>query len=104
VENLKAELLVALASIDGLEHRPSPVAGGSALFYDGKEFAHFHNDGELDLRLTKKVIKALGLEHPPESINHPKRSPSSPWIEVRFKNRKELEFVVSLVQRAVMEL
>jgi hypothetical protein len=31
----------------------------------------FHSDNELDLRLTKKVIKELEMSHPPDSINHP---------------------------------
>ncbi|NBT99929.1 MAG: hypothetical protein EBT59_12580 [Betaproteobacteria bacterium] len=83
---LKQELLKALASIEGLTAEPSAVSGGIALFFRGCEFAHFHNDNELDLRLTKKVIQAQGIAHPTDSTHHPDRSPSSPWIEVRFTN------------------
>ena len=102
--SLKTQLFEELKDIEGVENRPSPVAGGSELFYFGKEFAHFHNDTELDLRLTKKVIQAQGLTHPPGSIHHPARSFSSPWIEVRFETAKEVARVTKLVKLAVAEL
>jgi Family of unknown function (DUF5519) len=101
---LKAQLLDELRSIEGVEDRPSPVAGGTALFYLGKEFAHFHHDNELDLRLTKSVIQAEGLSHPPGSIHHPTRSMSSPWIEVRFMTPKEVAPVARLVRLAIAKL
>jgi hypothetical protein len=87
-----------------VEDKPSPVAGGTALFYRGKEFAHFHNDNELDLRLTKSVILAQGLTHPSVSIHHPTRSLSSPWIEVRFTAAQDIAHVVRLVKLAVAKL
>ena len=104
MDNLKAKLVDELRKIEGVEDRPSPVSGGSALFYHGKEFAHFHNENELDLRLTKKVIKALGMSHPPGSHHHPNRSPNSPWIEVRFNKSSDIENVSKLVKLAVAEL
>jgi hypothetical protein len=104
MENLKAELLEQLREIEGVEDRPSPVSGGSALFYREKSFAHFHNDNELDLRLTKKVIKALGMSHPSGSHRHASRSPNSPWIEVRFNNVGDVAKLVQLVRLAVAEL
>ena len=104
MNTLKTQLLSALAKIDGVEDRPSPVAGGSALFYFGKEFAHFHSDNELDLRLTKKVIRAQQLAHPSGSIQHPTRSPSSPWIEVRFTTSKDVARAVELVRLAIAQL
>lgn len=104
MDNLKAKLLDELRKIEGVEDQPSPVAGGSHLVYYGKSFAHFHNDNELDLRLTKKVIKRLGLSHPTDSYHHPNRSPNSAWIEVRFKNSRDIENVSNLVRLAVAEL
>lgn len=90
--------------ISGLEALPSKVAGGMALFFKGKEFAHFHNDHEIDLRLTAKVIKAQGLAHPPRSSFHPKRGGSSQWIEVRFYSPEEVAEVVRLVRLATEQL
>jgi len=102
--DLKTELLQELRKIDGVEDRPSPVSGGSALFYHDKPFAHFHSENELDLRLTKKIIKKLGLSHPPDSVHHPNRSPNSAWIEVRFASTNEIDNVLKLVRLAVAEL
>jgi len=47
VTMLKKKLLQLITSIEGLTTEPSPVAGGTALFYRGREFAHFHNDNGL---------------------------------------------------------
>jgi hypothetical protein len=104
MSQLREKLLVALRKIEGVQDKPSPVSGGTALFYFGKEFAHFHDCNELDLRLTKKRIQALGLSHSSGSIHHPTRSPNSPWIEVRFKNEEELKSLEKLVRIAVTEL
>ena len=100
----KQQLLELLASVEGVTAEASPVAGGTALFFRGKEFAHFHSDNELDLRLTRKVIASLGLSHPPGSVHHPTRSTSSPWIEVRFKTKSEIQRVAELVKLAAAQL
>ena len=102
--SLKHQLLSSLESIVGFEAQASMVAGGTALFFRGKEFAHFHNDHEIDLRLTRKVIKSLGLSHPPGSQLHPTRSASSQWIEIRFNNEGEARHVAELVKLAIAQL
>jgi hypothetical protein len=53
--------------IEGFEALPSKVAGGTALFYKGKEFAHFHHDEEIDLRLTRTWLGS-NLSSPNESL------------------------------------
>ena len=104
VATLKQQLLELLASIEGFTARPSNVAGGMALFYRGKEFAHFHHDHEIDLRLTRKVIQSLGLVHPARSGIHPTRSPSSHWIEVPFSTEDDVRRVAELVRLAIAQL
>jgi hypothetical protein len=103
--DLREQLIKRLESL-GVEHRPFPGRddGFASLFYAGKDFAHFHNDGELDLRLTRAVIKREGLAHPKDSTVHPNRSKNSQWIEVRFTTRQDLERVVHLVQLAIDQL
>lgn len=104
MSSMRLSLIQELRKIDGLEDRPSPVSGGVALFYQGKEFAHFHNENELDLRLTAKVVKAQGLSHPIDSTYHPGRSPKSPWIEVRFEKVSDIARILKLVKLAVEQL
>ncbi|MFG6485105.1 luciferase family protein [Roseateles sp. BYS78W] len=100
---LKQQLLDLLAGVDGVTAQPSPVAGGTALFCRGKEFAHFHHDHELDLRLTRKLIASLGLSHPAGSIHHPARSANSAWIEVRFHSPDDVQRAAELVRLAVAQ-
>jgi hypothetical protein len=98
---LRLELIKKLERIPGLEDRPSKVAGGSAIFFKGKEIAHFHNDNEIDIRLTKKVIRREGLNHHSDSKIHRHRSPSSEWIEIRFKKSQDVDEVVRLFKMAL---
>jgi len=100
----KQRLLSELEANDRFEALPSKVAGGTALFYKGKEFAHFHHDEEIDLRLTRKLIKSMGLQHPPRSSFHPTRGASSNWIEVRFNSEPEAIRVAELVRVAIEQL
>jgi hypothetical protein len=105
VSDLRVQLIKRLARL-GVEHRPMPGRddGFASLCYAGKAFAHFHNDRELDIRLTRAVIEREGLAHPKGSIVHPDRTRKSHWIEVRFTTPDDLERVARLVQLAIGEL
>lgn len=100
---MKKLLIQKLETIPGLEDRPSKVAGGSAIFYKNKEIAHFHHDNEIDVRLTKKIIKLENLSQPDDSDFHHHRSPSSEWIELRFKSQKQVDEVVRLFKLALKQ-
>ncbi len=101
--SLKRQLIDLLEPLDGFSVQPSRVACGSALFYRGKEFAHFHHEHEIDLRLTAKVIKSLGLTRPARSERQPGRSTSSAWIALRIDTGDDVRHVAELVRRAVAE-
>jgi hypothetical protein len=102
MDNLQKQLIDMLTKL-GLEHVPYPERddGFCALRYNSTELAHFHNFNELDLRLSKAVIRAEGLSRPADSQIHPNRSASSPWIELRFRRVSDLEAIVRLVQLAM---
>jgi hypothetical protein len=102
---LRTQLIQRLEKL-GVEDRAWPARddGFSSLFYDGKEFAHFHDDNELDIRLTKRIINREGLEHPTGSRVHPNRTKNSQWIEVRFAKPADLERVVHLVKLAIEQI
>jgi hypothetical protein len=101
MSKLRQSLIKQLERIPGLEDRPSKVAGGSAIFYKNKEIAHFHDDNEIDVRLTKKIIRREGLHHPEGSKIHKQRSPNSEWIEIRFRNSEDVIEVVRLFKLAL---
>jgi hypothetical protein len=104
VESLRTQLVNKLRSLGVEEQRlPGRDDGFASLSYRGKAFAHFHShsDHELDLRLTKSLIAREGLSHPKDSVSHPKRARSSPWIELRFHAPEDLDRVVRLVKLAI---
>jgi hypothetical protein len=102
---LRKQLIARVADL-GVEDVPlaGRSDGFSSLFYRGKDFAHFHNDNELDLRLSKAVIRREGLTHPAQSTRHPKRSKTSNWIELPFHSPADLEQIVRLIGLAIQEL
>jgi hypothetical protein len=102
---LRTQLVQRLKEL-GVEDRPLPGRddGFSCLVYRGKEFAHFHDDNELDIRLTKGIIAREGLVHPADSRVHPNRSKNSQWIEVRFSKAADLETVVHFVRLAIEQI
>jgi hypothetical protein len=102
VADLRARLIKRLKKL-GVEHRawPGRDDGFASLCHDGKDFAHFHDDNELDLRLTRTIIDRERLVHPSGSRVHPNRSRTSHWIEVRFTTLTELDHVVRLVKLAI---
>ena len=100
---LRQQLIKNLESISGLEDRPSKVAGGSAIFFKNKEIAHFHNNNEIDVRLTKKVIRQEGLSQPSGSNFHHHRGPNCDWIELRFRSQNQVNEVIRLFKLALKQ-
>lgn len=78
---------------------PERDDGFTAIQVYGKDFAHFHHDNEIDIRLTKAFIAEQSLIHPAGSVVHPKRSENSPWIEMRFSNEEDVMEIVRLVSK-----
>ncbi len=74
------------------------------IFFNGKDFAHFHSDHILDIRLSQKIIREEQLQRTISQTHHPNRSKNSRWIEVEFYNEDDVHKLVHLVQRACNEL
>ena len=74
------------------------------VYYKGKEFAHFHDDNELDIRLTHKIIKDYSLVHPTRSKSHPNRSKKTKTMLLPFKDSKQLSELIHIVKLVVQEL
>jgi hypothetical protein len=105
VNSLRDRLSKRLREI-AVEERawPGRDDGFASLLFEGKEFAHFHNWSEIDIRLGKDVIRREGLTHPGGSIVHPGRSKNSPWYEMKILNVADVNEVVRLVQVAISGL
>lgn len=87
----------------GVEERawPGRDDGFASLRFGGKEFAHFHADREIDIRLGKDAIRRERLVHPVDSTVHPDRSKNSPWYEMRIHSAADVDEAVRLVRIAI---
>ena len=82
---------------------PGRDDGFASLLFEGREFAHFHNWSEIDIRLGKETIARERLVRAVSRV-HPGRSKSSPWYEMTFKTPSDVDEVVRLVKVAIRGL
>jgi hypothetical protein len=102
VNALRSALSKRLRDIGVVERAwPGRDDGFASLLFDGKEFAHFHTDCEIDIRLGKSVIKRERLVHSSDSTVHPDRALSSPWYEMKVTSAADVDEAVRLVQIAI---
>ncbi|MCB1050284.1 MAG: DUF5519 family protein [Acidobacteria bacterium] len=103
---LKAQLREQILAIDGVEEKVWPGEAGEfrSFVVRGKDFAHFHGENELDLRLTKRWIAFHHLQHPKNSSHHPKRASGSPWIELAFNTEADLVQIMEWVKLAIRSI
>ena len=81
-----------LRALPGVEEAPSQFHGEPAYWIDGREFAHFHGEDIVEIRLTRKLIRAL------DDPRAPQRSLASDWVIV---SAREPELVLDLARRAL---
>ena len=95
-----------MLGIDGVSENIFDGKNGEFVSYifKNKEFAHFHGNSIIDLRLTKKVIAEEGLQHLKQSEQHPTRSPKSPWIELEFTNKQQMQTVFNYIKLALAQI
>lgn len=96
---LKLELGNRILALQGVELRRSRFSEGEAFYVGGRELAHFHSGNELDLRLTRREIRARRAEL--EADRRITLRGSSDWLEVRFPRLADLDDVLALVEAAV---
>lgn len=103
--SLRKQLVRELGKLGVEEHSiPGRDDGFAGLTFHGADIGHFHDDREVDLRLGKQLIASEGLKHSADSRVHPKRSPGSPWIEVRLESEGDIKKIVRLVKLSIAEL
>jgi len=102
MSTLRRQLVAKLRKLGVEEVRPPGRDDGFAgLLYHGKDIGHFHDDGEVDIKLGKQLIKREGLRHNPASRVHPKRAASSPWMELRLADADDVDAIVRLIKLAL---
>lgn len=90
--SLRLELTSRILDIPDIEEQKSKYSSEPAYFIGKREIAHFHSNNLIDIRLTKKLIKALNLQD---------KAPTSDWYEVGFKKESDLARIIILLESAV---
>ncbi len=105
VSSLRTRLSKRLQEL-GVEEKPWPgrTDGFASLLFEGKEFAHFHADSEIDIHLGKQVIQREGLVHPVDSRVHPHRAKGSSWYEMKVTSAAQVDEALRLVGIAIQAL
>jgi Luciferase len=90
----------------GVEERawPGRDDGFVSLLFRGKEFAHFHSDQEIDIRLGKNVIQQERLVRVSDSTVHPTRSDGFPWYALAVRSESDLDEALRLIKIALSGL
>lgn len=96
MDDLLTERLLAIPDLD---QRPSRFSGRPAFWVGKREIAHFESPGVLDLRLTRKGIRARKEQFAEDSRVTTRGS--SDWVEVAYASAEDVEWVVGLVQEVV---
>ena len=106
MNKLREQLTKALLKIPGVTEKqwPDRDDGFSSFEYKGKDFAHFHHDKEIDVKLGKQIIREQRVPRPMHSEPHPNRAAGSPWIELRYNTSAEVDEVVRLIKLALAQL
>lgn len=99
---LRKQLIERLEMLEGINVRLwQPDSDFMVIEYEGKEVAHFHGNNELDIRLSKAVVKRDGLTHAPDHIGHPNRKNGGAWLMARFTHESHLDEMIRLVKMAI---
>ena len=69
--------------------------------YKGQEVAHFHGNNELDIRLSRDIVKREGLTHAANRVGHPDRKDGRRWLIVRFTRESHLAEIIRLIDKAI---
>src|SRR5262249_26927517 len=77
----------------------SQFSPAPALWVDGREFAHLHRDGHLDLRLTRAAIRKHRERI--DGDGRMRRRGSGDWIEVELSGRTDVPALLELVLEAI---
>jgi pectate lyase len=96
--DLTDRLASGLLSLPGVEERKSRFGPHTAFFIGSREFAHVHRDGEIDVRLTRRLITERRDSLQDDSRVSMRRG--SDWITVSYSSSADVPFAVELGRSA----
>lgn len=96
----REELERRLADTPGLTHQQSRFGNAYAYFVGGREIAHFHGDGRMDVRLTRQHIREMKIEGALDPRVRT-RGPSADWATVPLDDARDIPLALELVEKAM---
>lgn len=96
--DLRGELLARARAIPGVALSEGAFNAGEAVWVGRREIAHFDSGGELDVRLTRQVIRER-RERLRSDRRVNLRSSGSDWVEVKL-SPEDLDFALDLLRDA----
>ena len=96
---LRDDLTKLIGDLPGIECRASRWSDQPAFFLGGREVAHLHDGNVVDIRLTRAVIRKLGLRE--QKDGGMVLRGSSDWAEYSFARRADLERALVLVNYVI---
>ena len=84
---------------EGVVMGPSKLADATAFFHRDREFAHFHSDEEIDIRLPHDEQQEFVTLDPVRPRPH-----RSPWIAVRIVTEEDVDLALRMAERALAVL
>lgn len=101
MSKLRIELESRLRQIEHVDIRPYKETDLICVYYKEKEFAHFHDHEEIDIRMLPKFVRAQKLGPPFQSDHHPNRSKNSRWRSFQFKTKQDVDHLVDMISALI---
>jgi len=98
--NLREELEKTLTGNPNLSRKPSRFGDRFSFFVGGREIAHFHGDGRMDVRLTRTRIRELKSEGTLDPRIRTRGS-SAEWATLPLTDRRDLTLAIEMVDEAI---
>ena len=97
IMSLRDKMQKEIMSWKGVKENPNRF-GTPSFFVNDKEFAHFHNDSQMDIRIAKNLQNKLKDK---KILPNPY---SKSWILFNFKNEEDAKEALKFVKAVYDEL
>ena len=98
--NLAQQLETRILGLPGVERKKSRWMSERAYHVGSREFAHFHRNGEIDVRLTRRVQREQA-----DRIRNDRRvkfrERASDWIALRLSRAEDVNYAFEIVRLAL---
>ncbi len=98
--DLARHLAARILSLPGVRGEKSRWTSSNAYYVGSREFAHFHNEGDIDVRLTKRVQR----ERAPSLRNDTRvklRERPSEWVALSLRRTRDVDYAFEMVKLAL---